>query len=151
MMRLARDDLFESASLKWGMAVLNGHVLEASINEWVHHPDRERPRVQIAQYYDAKKHCVIFEAGSFENPFPVMWGLPLGDVVHGYRCALDHIAWALYKRGNSPPLSKRKERKILLPDYRSMSGLPLAIGPGRPTASRACSCESSQSHLKVSA
>jgi hypothetical protein len=106
---------FESAWLKWGMAVLNAYVLEANINEWVHHPERQRPPFAVAQHYDPKRHCILFEAGPFENPFPVMWSLLLGDVVHGYRCALDHVAWALYKRGKTPALPPKAERQIYFP------------------------------------
>jgi len=52
------------------MAVLNAYVLEANINEWVHHPERQPPPFAVAQYYDAKKHCIIFEAGPSRIPSP---------------------------------------------------------------------------------
>jgi hypothetical protein len=116
MFRLALmgDDPFDSAWLKWAMAVVNADVLQDNINELAGKGELQM-RIGMAQEYDAKRHCIILTATEVISPFPVMWGLLLGDMVHDYRSSLDHIAWALYKRGRTPNLTESKERLVLFP------------------------------------
>jgi hypothetical protein len=63
---------------------------------------------QLATYYDAKRHCGVLIVAEGTDPFPVLGGVLLGDAVHEYRCCLDHVAWALYKRGSTPDLPERR-------------------------------------------
>jgi hypothetical protein len=71
----------------------------------------------MTKEYDAKRHCIVITAGPGEVPtvFPITWGLLLGDIVHNYRSSLDHVAWALYKRGRTPSLTKWQEQGIYFP------------------------------------
>lgn len=108
------DDLFESAWLKWAWAVVNANVLGDNVNTFASQPERKLP-VLLFQDYDAKRHCIILSIADIKNPFPPLWGLLLGDAVHDFRCVLDHVAWALYKRGKTPNLSAKKERRIYFP------------------------------------
>src|SRR2546423_12661871 len=82
---------------------------------------RERKRTQtvsqLATYYDATCHCVVLVVVEFADPFPVLWGVLLGEVAHDYRCCLDHLAWALYKRGRTPNLTAAKESQVSFPIY----------------------------------
>jgi hypothetical protein len=105
---------FEGAWLKWGMAVMNAKVLKDNVITLAGQPDL-RVETTYATYYDAKRHCVILFIAEIGEPFPVLWGLLLGNVVHNYRSCLDHIAWALYKRGRTPDLPERKERNVYFP------------------------------------
>ena len=66
-------------------------------------------------HYTAKRHCVSLVLYDVVDPFPPLWGLLLGDMVHNYRCCLDHVAWALYKRGKSPNLTERQEQNVGFP------------------------------------
>jgi len=70
--------------------------------------------VRPGQYYDAKRHCIHLIAEVTE-PFPRIWGTLLGDVIHNYRSCLDHVAWALYKRGRTPNLPEWQERLVYFP------------------------------------
>ena len=114
-MRLAdMDDLFESAWLKWAWAVVDAHVLQDTLNELAIQADLQVP-LGMETDYDAKRHCIVIRVYAFESPFPKLWGLLLGDTVHNLRSSLDHLAWALYKRGHTPNLSDKRERKVYFP------------------------------------
>jgi hypothetical protein len=78
------------------------------------HGDLQIP-VSILSEYDAKRHCIVYSLASFESPFPPYWGVMLGNIVHNFRCSLDHIAWAIYKRGRTPNLADHLERKVYFP------------------------------------
>ena len=110
------DDPFESAWLKWAWAVVDTNVLADNVNLFAHQPERQIP-VILRQDYDAKRHCIALSLESIDNQFPPHWGLLLGSIVYNLRCALDHIAWALYKRGNTPNLSEKREAFIYFPIY----------------------------------
>ena len=106
-------DPFDSAWLKWVQGVSNAQVLLDNMLTLA-----EQPNLQLeswfGQYYDAKRHCICVIAQVTE-PFPRLWGVLLGDVIHNYRSCLDHIAWALYKRGRTPDLPEWQERLIYFP------------------------------------
>jgi hypothetical protein len=110
------DNPFDSAWLKWAQAVVNAEVLEDNINELAGQGVLQM-RFGMTKEYDAKRHCIIVTAGpeGVSTVFPITWGLLLGDIVHNYRSSLDHLAWALYKRGSTANLPKRKERLIYFP------------------------------------
>ena len=107
-------DPFESAWLKWAMAVMNGKVLQDNLNAFASEPE-VKMHTQLATYYDAKRHCVVLVVVEATDPFPVLWGVLLGDVAHDFRCSLDHLAWALYKRGRTPKLTAAKESQVSFP------------------------------------
>lgn len=110
-------DPFDSAWLKWAWGVADAPVLEDSIATLALQPDLQ-VYMPTAQHYDAKRHCIIWTVLDFRNPFPDFWGLLLGDVVHNWRSALDHIAWALYKRGSAKNLTPEEEGRIYFPTAR---------------------------------
>jgi hypothetical protein len=105
---------FDSAWLKWAMGVVNAQVLESNINDLAGQGVLQL-QLGTTQEYDAKRHCIILTATEVPELFPILWGLLLGDLVHDYRSSLDHLAWALYKRGRTPDLSDGKERKVVFP------------------------------------
>lgn len=105
-------DLFDSAWLKWVQGVGNAQILLDNIVTLAEQPDLKMES-WFGQHYDAKRHCIRIFAQA-RDPFPVHWGPMLGDVIHNYRSSLDHIAWALYKRGRTPDLPDQ-ERFIYWP------------------------------------
>jgi hypothetical protein len=110
-------DPFESAWLKWAWAATNARVLADSIEGFASDFGNQELNYQLANYYDAKAHCIVLVVAEATDPFPALWGVLLGDTVHDYRCCLDHVAWALYKRGRTPDLGDKKERDIIFPIY----------------------------------
>jgi hypothetical protein len=115
-MLLPMDDQFESAWLKFAWAVSNSNVLADNLNTFASQPNLQLP-ITIGEHYDAKSHCIIISVVEIGPVFPPVCGLLLGDVVHNFRSALDHVAWALYKRGTTPNLSPAREAKVYFPIY----------------------------------
>lgn len=114
-------DPFESAWLKWAMAVTNGKVLSDNVEAFA--SEQELKMLSpLATYYDARRHCLVLVVTEVTDPFPVLWGVLLGEVAHGFRCCLDHVAWALYKRGRTPKVSERQERAVAFPIYDTREG-----------------------------
>jgi hypothetical protein len=109
-------DPFESAWLKWAWAVVNANVLADNINTLASQPNLQVPII-MRQEYNAERHCIVLSVHEIGDIFPPHWGLLLGDVVHNFRSALDHIAWALYKRGNASNLRPGQEARIYFPIY----------------------------------
>ena len=58
------------------------------------------------------------------NPgFPLHYfGILIGDVIHNFRCVLDHIVWQLacYKTNGTGPPTERRARKV---------GFPIQVNP----------------------
>jgi hypothetical protein len=55
------------------------------------------------------------------SPIPDLWSLLLGDIVHDFRCALDHIAWTIYQLGPKVgTLPEHGERSIQFPIARTV-------------------------------
>jgi hypothetical protein len=131
---------FESAWLKWAMAVTNARVLEDNIEVFA--SDQElKMHSRLATYYDARRQRVVLVVTEATDPFPVLWGVLLGEVAHDYRCCLDHLAWALYKRGRTPNLSERQERNVSFPIYGTREGstgpwTQNSLGSGEQTGAR---------------
>ena len=109
------NEPFESAWLKWAWGVRSADVLLDNIRELAAMTDLE-VYLSVSMRYEAKRHCIVLVVDDVGQPFPDLWGLLLGDVVHNWRCALDHIAWALYKRGTAN-LSERRERDVSFPIF----------------------------------
>jgi hypothetical protein len=108
------DDLFDSAWLKWAWGVRNAQVLLDSIKTFALQPNLQM-YLPTSQHYHPKRHCIVLVVDDVVDPFPKLWGLLLGDVVHNWRGALDHVAWALYKRGKTPNEPKWKESGVYFP------------------------------------
>jgi hypothetical protein len=108
------DDLFESAWFKFAWAVINGERLKEDINAFAVDANAQA-QIRLDQHYDPKRHCIVLSIAEFLRPFPKKWGLLLGDTVHNYRSALDHLAWALVKRGRTPILTPHQESGVYFP------------------------------------
>jgi hypothetical protein len=110
------DDLFDSPWLKWMQGVVNADVLQDNLNELAR-PGVLQMQLGMTQEYDPKRHCIIIKAGPTDVPriFPIHQGLLLGDIVHNFRACLDHLAWALYKRGRTPNLARWQEQGVYFP------------------------------------
>jgi hypothetical protein len=122
------DDPFDSAWLKWAQAVVNAEVLEDNLNEFARQGVLQFPLGMTQEYYP-KSHCIIITAGPEHVPqiFPVHMGLLLGDVVHNFRASLDHLAWALYRRGKTPSLNRWREQGVYFPITRSNDAFNYAL------------------------
>jgi hypothetical protein len=114
---MGHDSLFDNAWLKWVWAIGHSQALEREIQS-VGQDGSTNPILAFRAEYHAKRHgfAVIVEK---VEPMPVKWRLRLGDIANSYRAALDHLAWALVSRGNSPPptLSEGQERAVSFPLY----------------------------------
>lgn len=109
------DDPFESAWLKWAGGVVETHVLADNVNEFARlNADGQIP-IRFVSEYHPKRHCIVLTVVEVENLFPAYWGVMLGNIVHNFRSALDHVAWALYKRGHTPNLGQEGERNVYFP------------------------------------
>lgn len=108
-----RDPLFDSAWLKWGHAIQHARVLQSQIGEVEITGD---PLLSVRTEYQPHRHGFAVYAGEVRD-VPETWGLLVGDIAFNYRCALDHLAWALATRGRMPPnvLTKRQQGLIYFP------------------------------------
>jgi hypothetical protein len=118
------------------MAVTNAKVLTDNVEVFA--SDQElKMHSRLATYYDARRHCLVLAVTESTDPFPVLWGVLLGEVAHGFRCCLDHLAWALYKRGRTPNLSERQERNVSFPIHGTRKGFNRALDSKLPGVRRA--------------
>lgn len=106
-------DPFDSAWMKFAWAVRHCTTLEDKVVAWRLNANEQTP-FTTTHRYDAKRHGVIFTIDTF-TPLPPEWGLYLGDIVHNFRSCLDHIAWALVRRGRTPVLTPRQENGVYFP------------------------------------
>jgi hypothetical protein len=91
------------------------------------HPDlRKRARGQagLSPCYVLRRESALRRAGRHRGhgSFSCPLGVLLGETAHDFRCCLDHLAWALYKRGRTPNLSERWERDVAFPIYGTREG-----------------------------
>ena len=77
------------AKLAWG----NAHVDDLLADMRRAHGD-EPPSIQFAREYDAKSAEIVFKAQRVPE-ISEDWGLYVGDAIHNFRCALDHLWWQL--------------------------------------------------------
>jgi hypothetical protein len=110
------DQLFDSAWLKWGQGVVHTQTLEMEVDAFAA-TARDHPVATFRTEYIPKRHGVALVTDSILNPVPAKWGLLLGDIANNYRSCLDHLAWALVRRGRTPPdtLTKKKQGGIYFP------------------------------------
>jgi hypothetical protein len=129
-------DPYESAWLKWAMAVTNARVLVDNVETYANEQELKM-HSRFATYYEPNRRCVVLVVTEATDPFPVLWGVLLGETAYGFRCCLDHLAWALYKRGRTPNLSERRERDVALPIYGTREGFNRALDSKLPGVRRA--------------
>jgi hypothetical protein len=127
---------FDSPWLKWAGAVLNAQMLKDDVLSLAGKPDL-RVGTTYGTYYDPQRHRVILVIVEIADPFPVLWGVLLGNIVQSYRSCLDHVAWALYKRGRTPNLIADLERKVYFPIYDDRIKFNKALARKLPGARRA--------------
>lgn len=85
------DPLFDSPWLKWGRAIHHARVLQSQIDEVESIGD---PLLSVRTEYQPRRHGFAVYAGEVRD-VPEAWGLLVGDIAFNYRCAVDHLAWAL--------------------------------------------------------
>lgn len=107
-------DLLTSAWLKWTWAIGHAQALNREMASAIEAFDPDA--VTFTAEYDAKRHGFPLVITGMPE-FPPRVGLLLGDTVHNFRSALDHVAWFMVERGESPPatLSKKKQRRVAFP------------------------------------
>lgn len=132
------DPLFTSAWLKWGQGVAHTQALEAQVDAFCEAAHRE-PIATFATQYHAHRHGFSLFVDSILTPIPVTWGLILGDCIHGFHAALDHVAWAVVTRGRTPPekLTKPRKRNIYFPIFDKPTEFNATISKTLPGARRA--------------
>ena len=72
--------------------------------------------IATAPVYDGGHGWFSVQVTGLDWP-AVRWGLMLGDVLAGYRAALDRAAWAVVERGSTPPraLTAAQRRRVAFP------------------------------------
>lgn len=133
------DDPFDSAWLKWAWGVVDAKVLEDQINTLRGQHDADLPRPMVYGHeYHPKRHCIIVTLEAIEGElFPKFWGALLGNLVNNFRSALDHVAWAIYKRGHTPNLPDWREGKVYFPISDTRTGFNDSLKTKLPGARRA--------------
>jgi hypothetical protein len=116
-------DALQSARIKLKRANLHAGTSRREAQRFF---DRQTDPILDIKPYGEQSN---FEIGSvFKVQLMVITGWPdlpdsfsarFGDAIHNYRSALDHVAWRLVTRGQSPPstLSERRQRWINFPAY----------------------------------
>ena len=106
---------FDSAWLKWGRAVVHSQAYDAELDRARGHPHLDSFTAAIVADYNPKRHGFVLTIAEIDE-FPPRLSLLLGDIVHDFRCALDHVAWTMYQRGSKAgQLTDRQERGIGFP------------------------------------
>jgi hypothetical protein len=118
------DGLFDSAWLKWRRAIDHAQILQQDIDAAVSGGTLD-PVVSVRTEYFPRRHGFGVHAIEVLG-VPDQWGLVVGDVATNYRCAPDHLAWALVSRGRTPP-------RVLNDEQQSGVGFPIAPTRGGST------------------
>jgi hypothetical protein len=126
---------FRSAWLKWGWATAHAQVLKSYASESVQQ-EKGKARVTAEARYDPKRHCFVVIVVEIDE-LPERLGLMFGDVVQGYRNALDHLAWELVQHGRKPNLTERQKRYVCFPLATKRQFFNDAIAGSLPGVSRA--------------
>jgi hypothetical protein len=104
--------LFDSAWLKWGWAVREAKALYDEVYAFAADEDAQGLNTTACQY-EPKRHGFSLSVTGMA-PLPPAIGLRYGVVAHGFRSALDNLAWALVVRGKRPPHTlTRREKKVV--------------------------------------
>jgi hypothetical protein len=74
----------------------------------------KHPAIEFVREYEPDDHAIVFKAKSLPQ-IPEDAGVLVGDAIHNYRCALDHLWWqlALDHLGREP--SEKEARSIQFP------------------------------------
>lgn len=107
------DHLFDSPWLKLGRAIHHAQALQAEIDE---DQTADDPLLSVRTEYQSARHGFAVYATAV-RPVPSSWGLLVGDIAFNFRCALDHLAWALVSRGRTPPetLTTKQQKGVYFP------------------------------------
>jgi hypothetical protein len=127
------DPLFDSAWIKWSQAVLHSQTLEREIAARADDPVRA-----FRTEYQSQRHGFAVIVDEIDA-VPVRWQLLLGEVANNYRTALDHLAWALVRRGRTPPdmLTARQQRGVYFPIFEDRGQFNQALARYLPGVRRA--------------
>lgn len=129
---------FDSAWLKWHRAVTQATALNEEVERFTRE-SRGNPSIVLTTDYNAQRHAFVVSV-AWVREFPPDWGLRFGEIVFNYRCALDHLAWALVGRGQMPPLTltENQRRGIAFPitDKGRRADFNAALGRRLPGISR---------------
>jgi hypothetical protein len=110
--RMTADGLQpRSSALKLARADRYADDLLADIKRSI--PDHH-PTIGLSRHYDPQERAVIFTADRVPE-IRDEWGLIVGDAIHNYRCALDHLWWALALKKLSREPTEEEARRIQFP------------------------------------
>jgi hypothetical protein len=130
---------FDSCWWKWQRAGVHMNELQGTLPI----PGQFTPDTQpfldraIETEYDAKRHCVTFRWGEM-RPMPTVWATILGDIVHNFSSALDHLAWVLVHRGKyAGNFNKGEENGIYFPYSDTREHFNAELDRGLKTSGRA--------------
>ncbi len=119
--------------LKYGRGQEHANTLKVTVQSWVD-AHQGRAAWQPAKRFDTNLDCFIYYVESIELP-PIEWSLQIGDLLHNFRSALDHLAWYLVNAGTAaPPL---KPRQVSFPIYDTAAAFKSAVGNSVPGISAA--------------
>ncbi len=120
--------VFESAWQKWSRATTHAVALQEQLNTWqVTLEEAGGIRIGVDCVYEPENERFRLQATEVKV-LPPELSLLVGDVAHNYRCALDHIAWAMVGRGSEPGRQVSDPRDIgflvakTAADFRSLVG-----------------------------
>jgi hypothetical protein len=122
-------DLFDSAWLKWGRAVVHTQTLEGQVARDMADFNARKSYTSRTEY-DSKRHCVIARLVSVE-PLPPLIGLLIGDAANNFRACLDHLAWALVTTRPKRPLKAEERERVYFPLARSQTAFDSHLVSGQ--------------------
>lgn len=125
---------FDSAWFKWARAIHHAQGLQSEIDQG--HPGGD-PLLSVRTEYQPRRHRFAVYATDIRG-VPASWGLLVGDIAFDYRCALDHLAWALVSRGRTPPsvLTKQQQKAVYFPVAKSRRQFNSSLARMLPGARR---------------
>jgi hypothetical protein len=108
---------FDSAWLKWGWGEIEAEALKNDIDAFTEHLRTDGLGTTRCEYQPNYHRFAVILDSIHVVEFPQRWGLRLGNIVHNYRSALDHIAWTLVCQGKTPPptLTDAQRRSVMFP------------------------------------
>lgn len=118
-----RNDALDGIRLKLRRATEQIGALDAEFIGF-----RDTKPYQLRPYYDYdRRELSVFEA--IREPPPGMWGVQVGEILHNFRSALDHIVWQLviFETGKEPVTNRTQ-----FPIFRTEKGDKAYEGRGEP-------------------
>lgn len=135
---MSYDPAFDDPWLKWAWAVQNSKVLYAEVTRFL--KDEVKPPWTTRQEFDPQLHGFrVFVDSVATARLPDPWGLRIGDILHAYRSCLDHLAWVLVDRGDTPTatLSESQRKGIYFPAARTRDNFRKVVPRYLPGCRRA--------------